>query len=240
MNAGDPQTLELHLTPEHPCAYLAGRAARTAFVDPDLVMDGNLYGLLAAHGFRRSGPHVYRPHCPACRACVPVRIPVTEFRPDRTQRRVWRRNADLSVEFLPATFHPEHYQLYTRYLEARHPGGGMQGGEESDYSQFLMSPWGESFLMELRRDGELLAVAVVDELKDALSAVYTFYEPGVPERSLGSFAILREIEEARSRGLAWLYLGYWIAESRKMAYKERYQPQERLGQDGWQRADRIG
>lgn len=237
MSDDAPQTLELHLTPEHPCAYLPGRLARTAFVDPELVMDANLYGLLAAHGFRRSGPHVYRPHCEGCRACVPVRIPVAEFEADRTQRRVWRRNADLHVELLPATFRPEHYQLYTRYLEARHPGGGMQGAEESDYSQFLMSPWGASFLMETRREGELLAVAVVDELKDALSAVYTFYEPSLPERSLGTFAILREIDEARRRGLAWLYLGYWIAESRKMAYKGRYRPLERLGTEGWRRAD---
>lgn len=237
MNSGDPQTLELHLTPDHPCAYLPGRIARTAFVDPDLLMDSNLYGLLAAHGFRRSGPHVYRPHCLSCRACVPVRVPVADFRPDRSQRRVWRHNADLSVEFLPTTFRPEHFQLYSRYLEARHPGGGMQGGEESDYSQFLMSPWGECFLMEFRRDGELVAVSVVDELKDALSAVYTFYEPGLSERSLGTFAILREIEEARARGLAWLYLGYWIADSRKMAYKDRYRPLERLGVDGWVRVD---
>ena len=235
MSRDDSQRLDLYITPPHPCGYLPGRAARTVFVDPDLAMDSRLYSLLASHGFRRNGPHVYKPHCEACRACVPLRIPVAEFRPDRTQQRVWKRNQDLVVESLEATSRPEHYALYKRYLAARHAGGGMDGSSEPEYAHFLMNPWGRTRMVTLRDGVTLAAVAVTDELEDALSAVYTFFDPDMASRSLGTYAILWQIEEARRRGLTWLYLGYWIAESRKMAYKDRFRPHERLGATGWQR-----
>jgi arginine-tRNA-protein transferase len=228
--------LELLISTEHPCNYLPDRIARTVFMDPQAPMDMDLYGLLAAHGFRRSGPNVYRPHCDGCRACVPLRVPVREFRPDRSQKRIARRNSDLRLSVLPAAFHAEHFALYSRYLAARHPGAGMDGYGEVEYSQFLMSPWGSTSLMELRLGTELVAVAVTDQLPEAFSAVYTFFEPGMEERSLGTYAILAQIEEARRRGLDWLYLGYWIAESRKMAYKERFRPHETLDAEGWNRS----
>lgn len=229
----DPASLDLYISPEHPCNYLPQRQARSVFVDPRVAMDKPLYGLLATHGFRRSGPYVYRPHCEGCQACVPIRVSVPHFKPDRSQKRVYRRNADLRCTSRVAEFDPEHFALYGRYVAARHPDGGMDGGSEADYRQFLLSPWGKTMLLELRLEGRLLAVAVTDELPDALSAVYTFYEPGIPARSLGTYAILMQIEEARRLGMAWLYLGYWIAESRKMSYKGRFRPFETLDADGW-------
>ena len=203
-------------------------------MDPQADMDERLYGLLLTHGFRRSGAHVYRPHCENCRACVPLRVPVRDFEPDKGQKRVWRRNRDLTLKILPARFEPEHFRLYSRYLESRHPGGGMDGSGEAEYNQFLMSPWGRTAMLEFRRGTELAAVAVTDVLPDAFSAVYTFYEPDLAGRSLGTYAILSQIAEARRGGLAWLYLGYWIAESRKMAYKERFRPHQTLGARGWE------
>jgi arginine-tRNA-protein transferase len=229
----DLSRLDLYISPEHACNYLPQRQARSVFVDPGLVMDQALYGLLATHGFRRSGPHVYRPHCEGCQACVPIRVPVAGFKPDRTQKRLYRRNADLRCRLRAAEFDPEHFALYGRYVEARHPDSGMDGKSEADYRQFLLSPWGKTVLLEIRQDDRLLAVAVTDELPDALSAVYTFYDPALEDRSLGTYAILMQIEETRRRGMGWLYLGYWIAESRKMSYKGRFRPFETLGVDGW-------
>lgn len=234
MKQDTEQRLDLLISGEHPCNYLAGRVARTVFMDPQADMDERLYCLLLAHGFRRSGAHVYRPHCESCRACVPLRVPVRDFESDKGQKRVWRRNRDLTLKVLPARFEPEHFRLYSRYLESRHPGGGMDGSGEAEYNQFLMSTWGRTSMLEFRRGTELAAVAVTDVLPDALSAVYTFYDPGLAGRSLGTYAILSQIEEARRGGLTWLYLGYWIAESRKMAYKERFRPHETLGVDGWE------
>lgn len=235
MSRDDSERLDLYITPEHPCGYISGRMARTVFVDPDLAMDSRLYTLLATHGFRRNGPHVYRPHCEGCRACVPLRIPVAEFRPDRGQTRVWKRNQDLRVDLQIASNQPEHFALYKRYLKARHAGGGMDTSGEPEYVHFLMNSWGRTWMAAMHLGEQLVGVAVMDELDDGLSAVYTFFEPELAQRSLGTFAILWQIEEARRRGLRWLYLGYWIAQSRKMAYKERFRPHERLGADGWQR-----
>lgn len=226
--------LDLYLSAEHPCAYLPDRMARTAFVDPKQTQ-ARLYSSLAMQGFRRSGPLVYRPDCLGCRACVPVRIPVADFAPDRGQRRLARRNSDLTIRLLLPESHAEHFELYRRYLEARHPGGGMDEPAEADYRNLISSPWGKSLLVEMRAAGTLAAVAVVDELDRALSAVYSFYEPSMARRSLGTYAILWQIAETRRRGLEWLYLGYWIAASPKMAYKDRFRPFERLDPGGWTR-----
>lgn len=233
MARAEGETLDLYITPEHTCGYLPERMARTVFVDPDVAMDSALYSLLASHGFRRNGPNVYKPHCEQCQACVPLRVPVTAFRPDRGQQRVWKRNQDLTVTVLPAESRPEHYALYKRYLASRHPGGTMDASSEVEYAHFLTCPWGRSHIVEMRAASVLVAVALMDELDQALSAVYTFYEPDLPRRSLGTFAVLWQIAEARRRGFKWLYLGYWIASSRKMAYKERFRPHETLGADGW-------
>lgn len=228
------ERLALYLSPEHPCGYLPGESARTVFLDPQVTPQQSLYSAFAAQGFRRSGGFLYRPQCERCHACVPVRIPVTEFRPDRTQRRVWRLNQDLAIRLRRTEADPEHFALYRRYLLQRHPGGGMDQHTAADYNAFLTSRWSNTLSVEFRLAGQLLGVAVVDELDDALSAVYTYFDPALARRSLGTFAILWQIEEARRRGLRWLYLGYWIEGSRKMAYKDRFRPFERFGPDGWQ------
>lgn len=226
--------LALYLSPEHPCGYLQDRSARTVFLDPQVTPHQPLYTAFAAQGFRRSGSFLYRPQCEHCRACVPIRVPVEKFQPDRTQRRIRRMNQDLEISSRPTEFDPEHFALYRRYLAQRHSGGGMDHHTPADYTAFLTSRWSNTISVEFRLASRLIAVAVMDELDDALSAVYTFYEPRMGQRSLGTFAILWEIEEARRRGLQWLYLGYWIADSRKMAYKNRFKPYEHYGADGWQ------
>ncbi len=228
--------LPLYVGLPHPCGYLEGREARMAFVPPELAVDRSLYTLLVANGFRRSGELVYRPHCPGCEACVPVRIPVRWFRPNRSQRRVARRNAHLTATVLPPVFRAEHYRLYTRYLDARHADGEMAGASPEDFMRFLGNQrWEGTRFVEFRADETLLAVAVVDELEDGLSAVYTFYEPSAEHLSLGTWAILWMVAEAGRRGQAHVYLGFWVRDCPKMAYKSGFRPLERLADGGWER-----
>lgn len=218
--------LRLFLTPEHPCSYLPGQLARTLFPDPETPMDGRLYGGLINLGFRRSGNFVYRPECGACRACVPVRVPVADFRPRRRHRRILKRNRDLRVTGAEPRFSEEHYALFRRYIDARHGDGDMHDTSEAQYRKFLLSDWCDTRFFEFRTGGRLLAVAVTDLLPGGLSSFYTFFEPDEAERSLGTLSILWQIAETGHRGLPWLYLGYWIAECRKMAYKADFRPIE--------------
>lgn len=222
--------LQFFASPEHPCSYLEGRMATSIFVDPSLVLKPEHYSALARIGFRRSGNYVYRPHCQACNACVPVRVPVREFHPDRSQRRTLKSNRDLSTRVRGVEFVDEHYALYRRYMQHRHPGGGMDEDDRDAYMRVLDSYWANTELIEFRSNDALLAVAVTDILADGLSAVYTFFDPEQRQRGLGTFAILQQIELARERQLPYLYLGYWIAESDKMNYKRRFQPLQ--GYDG--------
>jgi len=223
------------LAPEHPCPYLPGLTARALFRDPCHYYGAATYSQLLAQGFRRSGPYLYRPECLGCRACVPLRVPVQEFAADRGQQRTWKRNQDLDVSVAAAEFKPEHFDLYCRYLAWKHPGGGMDDSSPADYANFLMTHAGRTLLAEFRSKGQLVAVAVLDTPDNALSAVYTFYAPDWPQRSLGTFAILWEIAEAKRRDLQWLYLGYWVAASPKMAYKNRFLPHELLIENAWRR-----
>ena len=231
------QSLGFFTTPPHACGYLADRQAVTLFVDPRMRPDVATYTLLSEHGFRRSGGHIYRPKCPACEACIPIRVPVAAFRPRRVQRRNLRLNADVSLHARSATFDAEHFALYERYIAARHSGGGMENPDPDTYLDFLTANWATTTFYEFRCDARLLAVAVVDELDDGLSAVYTFYDPAETRRSLGRFAVLKEIELARERGLEWLYLGYWIGECRKMAYKTEFLPHELYLRGAWHDSD---
>jgi arginine-tRNA-protein transferase len=233
-SSGTP--LAFYATPPHRCSYLAGREAVTVFADPLGHKDARLYSALSRFGFRRSGTHIYRPRCPDCEACVPVRIPVREFRPRRSQRRAWRANADLEVRPARPLFSEEHFRLYERYLTARHSGGGMDEPTPGQYLEFLTSPWADTVFYEFRQGGALVAVAVADRLEDGLSAVYTFFDPDLPARSLGVFAILWEVAEARRLDREFVYLGYWIRESAKMRYKAEYRPLEYLTGAGWRRA----
>lgn len=218
----------------HACSYLPGRSAATLFADPATLKTSALYGQLIRQGFRRSGEEIYRPHCPGCQACIPVRISVESFRPNRAQRRTWVRNQDLQIRTVTPAYRPEHFELYRRYISARHGGGGMDHDDRAAFLGFLTAPFVETVFYEFRLAGALLAVAVVDHLEDALSAVYTFYDPNRPQRSLGRHAILYAIETARSLGLCWLYLGYWIRDCRKMHYKDEFQPLEAYLAGRWQ------
>lgn len=227
----------LLLGTEHPCSYLERRLARSVFVDPQAPLDAGRYGALLDLGFRRSGNYVYRPACGACTECKPVRLPVAQFTPDRAQRRCRRNNADVSLA-VETTLSGDHYGLYRRYLQARHPGGGMDPDDREAFHAFLSSTWGSTEIIAARdRAGRLLAGAVVDRVPHGLSAVYTWFDPDEPRRSLGTFMILAGIDRARALGLPWLYLGYWVAGSATMEYKRNFRPLEVLRAGGWSRID---
>lgn len=189
--------------------------------------------MLLEQGFRRGGNWVYRPCCGGCNACIPVRLPVQDFRLSRGQRRILKRNADIEVHASTARFDERQFQLYVRYLAARHPADAPVSRE--DYRSFLGSSWAETRFVEFHARSELLGVAVVDYVPGAMSAVYTFFAPEAASRSPGSLAILWQISEARRLGLEWLYLGYWIGGCRKMEYKAKYRPMEALLVGRWRR-----
>lgn len=228
--------LKVYTTYPHRCSYLEGEEATTLFIDPRQSVDKTLYSNLSMLGFRRSGNHIYRPHCSHCNACIPARIPAEEFRPNRNQRRCRSRNADLDVQVLKTMNDDESYTLYERYIRERHSDGDMYPPDRDQFESFLNDPWGCTEYVQFRKDGRLVAVAVVDVMIDGLSAIYTFYDPAEDARSLGRFAILWQVERCRSDGLPYVYLGYWIRNCRKMAYKADYQPLEVLINNQWQRS----
>lgn len=229
----DLSAIKFFVTPLHKCSYLPRQDAITLFADPKVVVNHKLYSELSELGFRRSGNYLYRPHCKHCCACIPVRVPVAKFELSRKQKRVLKKNQDLSVNRVPAHFGAEHYQLYERYISIKHRDGDMFPPSAEQFSSFLLSDWGNTFFYEFRLAGELVAVAVCDEMQNGLSAVYTFYAPDASERSLGVFAVLWQIEEARNRLLPALYLGYWIKECQKMNYKTEYRPLEMYINNQW-------
>jgi len=234
------ETVRLFQTLPHPCGYFSGRTAQNLVIDPAAPDLPRIYAHALTRGYRRAGGHVYHPQCPQCSACVPARIAVAGFRPDRSQRRCLKRNEDLTLTIAPARYTHEYFNLYRRYLDARHAEGGMDNPDPQDFSRFLFTPWSPTCFVELRnRDGDLYAVAVTDVAASGLSAVYTFYEPQQGARSLGTLAILRQIELARERGMPHLYLGYWIAAHPKMDYKVRFRPLELLGPGGWKLAETL-
>ena len=226
--------LPLWLTAESACGYFSDRQSQSIVVHPRFDMDTSIYAQLLRYGFRRSGNQVYRPHCRNCSACVPTRIPVAEFQADRKQRRCLKRNADTRVVINTAEFNERHFDLYRRYQTARHDreNGGNIGRD--DYLHFLSSDWCNTWFVEFLIQDRLAAVAVVDALDDALSAVYTFFDPTFNEYSPGTFAVLWQIEEARRRQMQFVYLGFWISDCRKMRYKIEYQPLQGLIDEQWQ------
>ena len=225
--------LGFYATPPHECSYLSDKQATTLFADPRFPKNRQLYSALLGNGFRRSGEHLYQPYCTGCSACIPIRIPVNDFKPTRNQIRTWKRNHDLIIRPRDTGFDLHHYELYQRYLVSRHAGGGMDNPTPESYMDFLTANWADTVFLEMKHENQLLAVAIVDRMDDALSAVYTFFDPEFSNRSLGKFAILYEINEASRTGLSWLYLGYWIAECKKMNYKNEYQPMEYFLDGKW-------
>lgn len=227
------QKLHLYLTSAHECGYLPDRLATNLVPDPRLQMDMATYSQLITLGYRRSGQHTYRPYCGECEACIPCRIPVREFTPNRSQKRCLKRNRDLDIRITAARHTDELFALYRRYINARHSDGDMVNPTPQDYRNFLYCDWSDTWFAEARLDGQLVAVAVFDQVDDGLSAVYSFFEPDMDRRSLGKFNILTLIEHARLLNLPYLYMGYLINDCGKMQYKKDYRPLQCLIEHRW-------
>ncbi|MEE8119065.1 MAG: arginyltransferase [Gammaproteobacteria bacterium] len=227
-------------SPPHDCGYFLDRRAETIFAHPESYPDRSSQTVLAKHGFRRSGKFLYRPACLGCSACIPVRIPVSDFRLSRSQKRVLARNHDLKqaqVQLLPTE---ERLELYQRYQSERHPDGQMLATSNQNLLDFFDSPWSDTRFTEFRLDEQLICVSISDRLDDAWSAVYTFFDPRFAKRSLGTLAILNLLSLARSESLDWVYLGYWIADSPKMNYKNRFRPMEKFVDGNWLSLESVG
>ena len=235
LNDFSQRELQFYLTSAYPCSYLPGRMARSLVATPNELVDTAVYSELIRFGFRRSGEHNYRPQCGQCDACVPVRLAVDEFRPGRSQRRAWKAHSGLIAAVRGLHYDPEHHALYLRYQSSRHTGGGMDQDDREQYQRFLLQSRVDTHLVEFREQGALRMVSLIDQVRDGLSSVYTFYDPDLPRASFGTYNILWQAGLCRELGLPYLYLGYWIAHSRKMAYKIDYQPLEGLIDNRWQR-----
>lgn len=229
----------LFQSPPESCSYLPNHVSRNVYADPFRTPTMEMYNLLIQKGFRRSGHHIYRPHCVTCEQCVSVRIPVDSFKLKRNQRRAAKANADLDIQMAEARYTDEYFTLYERYLNTRHKDSGMDKPKRSDFERFLISDWCDSFFLELRCNGDLLAVAVTDQTDTGLSAVYTYFDPELGHRSLGTVAIVEQIAQAKAMNLEYLYLGYWISGSDKMKYKSHFTPQERYISDQWIKVERL-
>jgi arginine-tRNA-protein transferase len=240
-------TPQFYLTAPSPCPYLAGKEERKVFTHLVGERAAELNNILTQGGFRRSQSIAYRPACEGCRACVSVRVVAKDFRPSQSMRRIVRRNADIGSDMRIAVPTSEQYAIFRAYLDSRHRDGGMADMTVLDYAMMVEDSHIETRIIEYRRrepgaahtrgGGDLAAIALTDVLSDGLSMVYSFFEPDEASRSLGTFMVLDHIARAQRMGLSYVYLGYWVRGSRKMDYKGRFLPQERLMPDGWARVE---
>ncbi|AUX86378.1 arginyltransferase [Acinetobacter tandoii] len=243
MNSYHPKSLlndlQYYITPPHECSYLEKKSARMVFLDPAHRIDVVTLSELSRVGFRRSGDFVYRPECHLCRQCLSCRVPVQEFQMNSKQKKAWKRNQDLTVKITqPKDASDVHYALYERYIRERHADGDMFPPSYDQFEKFLIHTCTESFFLELWKDEQLLCVSTCDQLDDGVSAVYTFFDPNENRRSLGAFAIMKQIQYAQQQQLDYVYLGYWVPHSNKMNYKSQYTPLELLLDGQWRRINR--
>ncbi|MDO8413158.1 MAG: arginyltransferase [Gallionellaceae bacterium] len=225
--------LHFYLTAPYACSYLPEQLARSQVATPSFLINTPVYSELVQRGFRRSGTFTYRPHCDTCRACIPVRIEVCLFTPSRTQRRSWKHHQEIVTSLHELQDREEYFALYQRYQTARHPGGEMGNDSREQYRNFLLQSHVDSLLVEFREQGVLRMVSIIDIMEDGLSSVYTFYEPNIARTSFGTYNVLWQIELCRKLKLKYLYLGYWIEDSKKMVYKANFRPLQGLVQGEW-------
>ena len=231
--------LQFYVTTPYQCGYLPNRQAQSLIASPQRLIDANVYNGLIAQGFRRSGKFAYRPHCESCQECIAVRVVLNEFAPKRYQKRAFKQHEHLSARLMPVGFHQSHFELYASYQALRHTEPAInnltpQTDDAEQYRQFLCQSNIESLMIEFRdANNELKIVSVVDVVKDGVSAVYTFYNALDTKCSYGTFAIMWLSEWTKSLNLPYLYLGYWIKGSQKMAYKQQFSPQEKLTDGEW-------
>ncbi|MEC7120644.1 MAG: arginyltransferase [Pseudomonadota bacterium] len=228
--------IQYYITPPHRCSYLEDRSARMVFIDPQQYVDRGALSELSRQGFRRSGDFIYRPECHHCRQCLSARIPAELFKPNSSQKRALKNNRDLRMEIRPTRQATQvHYRLYERYINQRHADGDMFPPSREQFDKFLVDSCASSFFIEFWLADRLMCAATCDELDDGISAVYTFYDPDEASRSLGTFAILKQIEWVQRQQKPFVYLGYWVPEATKMRYKMQYSPLDILLEGRWQR-----
>ena len=227
------QTLAFYATPEHTCSYLPEQKAITMFVDPKVNVGTELYTELSRFGFRRSGTHYYRPHCNHCKACIPLRVLTNEFKPSRSQKRIIKLNQNTVAQVMTPNFHEDHYLMYEKYITQRHADGDMYPPSREQYRSFLVDGHSSTQFVEFSSGSQVLGIAVIDNLVDGLSAIYTFFDPEYDHLSLGTYAVLWQIDESRKQGFPYLYLGYFIRQCKKMNYKTAFKPYEARINEYW-------
>ncbi len=233
-------TLQFYATAPYSCSYLSDRVARSQVATPAHLINADLYGELVSNGFRRSGMYTYRPYCDGCKACTACRVNIQQFAPKRYQKRAFKKHQGLQAKVGHLTYFQEHYELYMSYQKDRHAGGGMDSDDQDQYQQFLLQSKVNTRLVEFRdgpndpEPGKLRIVSIIDIIQDGLSSVYTFFDTSVENASYGTYCIMWQLEQAKKLNLPYLYLGYLIKESPKMAYKSEFEPLEILVDDHWQ------
>ncbi|PPC86066.1 MAG: arginyltransferase [Methylotenera sp.] len=232
--------LQFYVTTPYKCGYLPNKLAQSLIASPQHLIDANIYNGLITQGFRRSGKFAYRPHCENCRACIAVRLVLSEFTPTRSQKRAHKQHSDLTAQILPLHFNQQHFELYESYQSLRHNDETTSDtrttakDEAEQYRQFLCKSNVESLMIEFKdANNQVKIVSVVDILNDGVSAVYTFYNALEPKASYGTYSIMWLAEWTKSLNLPYLYLGYWIKDSQKMAYKQQFKSQQKLIDGEW-------